>query len=140
MLLAIDAASSSDASLLPVEAAHAADHFTTWCRYLRTASAIQFFTLHGVIGITWTSIWLCRPAPTGDYFSQMDQLRQWVLRANGLRYNLRLAVSLGALFVVLLAVALPFFLGASMSAVARRSTLVARPALSHGWHSSLGPQ
>ena len=97
----------------------ATDDFTLWVRRYRRVSFLQFFLPHGIIGVLWSSIWLCRTVyesdDADDYFSRMVILRSWVLRAQGLRYNIRLAVLVSALFVIAPAVFLPVFLGAVLS-------------------------
>ena len=107
--------------LLPADSQimRASAHFTKWVRYFLYCSLLQFFTPHGIIGIFWSIIWLCRSGYDGggddNYFERMDVLRLWVLRANGLRYNVRLAVAAGLAGAILAAVLIPAYLGMQMS-------------------------
>lgn len=96
-------------------AAQASARLTHCVRRLRMASCFAFFLPHGIIGLFWSWLWLRRPGSDGDYFVRMGVLQNWVFRANGLRYNLRLAAILGAVTASAGLVYLPFFLGASIN-------------------------
>jgi len=93
----------------------AAAEFTVCVRQYRWLSILQPVLPQGVVGIVWSSVWLCNPLRVSEgeeeYFERMQSLFYFVLRAKAFIVNAKFAVIVGSASALAPLASLPFFLG-----------------------------